>query len=360
MQSQKPCTFRSLLTLRSETMIRVENVSKIYTGKQGTVEAVKDVSLEISRGEIFGVIGFSGAGKSTLIRLLNGLETVTSGHIYINDKDITTLKRKELLKERQKIAMIFQHFNLLWSRTVEENIAFSLEIAGVPKAERKAKVAELIDLVGLTGREKSYPSQLSGGQKQRVGIARALANEPEVLLCDEATSALDPKTTKDILKLLVEINQELGLTIVLITHEMHVVRQICHRVAVMEEGRVVESGEVIEVFKNPQQPITKQFVGEERVDDEIDEVFNHLSTSLRPGVAVRIQYLGDRTGDAVLSEAIRKLDATVSILQAKVNITQKGILGSMIILIEEESSKAEEVIEYLKQAEIIVEVLEHV
>ena len=360
MQSQKPCTFRSLLTLRSETMIRVENVSKIYTGKQGTVEAVKDVSLEISRGEIFGVIGFSGAGKSTLIRLLNGLETVTSGHIYINEKDITTLKRKELLKERQKIAMIFQHFNLLWSRTVEENIAFSLEIAGVPKAERKAKVAELIDLVGLTGREKSYPSQLSGGQKQRVGIARALANEPEVLLCDEATSALDPKTTKDILKLLVEINQELGLTIVLITHEMHVVRQICHRVAVMEEGRVVESGEVIEVFKNPQQPITKQFVGEERVDDEIDEVFNHLSTSLRPGVAVRIQYLGDRTGDAVLSEAIRKLDATVSILQAKVNITQKGILGSMIILIEEESSKAEEVIEYLKQAEIIVEVLEHV
>lgn len=360
MQSQKPCTFRSLLTLRSETMIRVENVSKTYTGKQGTVEAVKDVSLEISRGEIFGVIGFSGAGKSTLIRLLNGLETVTSGHIYINEKDITTLKRKELLKERQKIAMIFQHFNLLWSRTVEENIAFSLEIAGVPKAERKAKVAELIDLVGLTGREKSYPSQLSGGQKQRVGIARALANDPEVLLCDEATSALDPKTTKDILKLLVEINQELGLTIVLITHEMYVVRQICHRVAVMEEGRVVESGEVIEVFKNPQQPITKQFVGEERVDDEIDEVFHHLSTSLRPGVAVRIQYLGDRTGDAVLSEAIRKLDATVSILQAKVNITQKGILGSMIILIEEESSKAEEVIEYLKQAEIIVEVLEHV
>ena len=360
MQSRKPCTFRSLLTLRSETMIRVENVSKTYTGKQGTVEAVKDVSLEISRGEIFGVIGFSGAGKSTLIRLLNGLETVTSGHIYINEKDITTLKRKELLKERQKIAMIFQHFNLLWSRTVEENIAFSLEIAGVPKAERKAKVAELIDLVGLTGREKSYPSQLSGGQKQRVGIARALANDPEVLLCDEATSALDPKTTKDILKLLVEINQELGLTIVLITHEMHVVRQICHRVAVMEEGRVVESGEVIEVFKNPQQPITKQFVGEERVDDEIDEVFHHLSTSLRPGVAVRIQYLGDRTGDAVLSEAIRKLDATVSILQAKVNITQKGILGSMIILIEEESSKAEEVIEYLKQAEIIVEVLEHV
>ena len=298
-------------------MIKVEHVSKTYKAKQGTVEAVKDVSLEISRGEILGIIGFSGAGKSTLIRLLNGLESVTSGQISINGKDITKLKRKALLKERQKIAMIFQHFNLLWSRTVEENIAFSLEIAGV-------------------------------------------ANDPEVLLCDEATSALDPKTTKDILKLLVEINERLGLTIVLITHEMHVVRQICHRVAVMEEGRVVESGEVIEVFKNPKQPITKQFVGEERVEDEMEEVFSHLATSLRPGVVVRIQYLGDRTGDAVLSEAIRKLDATVSILQAKVNITQKGVLGSMIILIEENEEKAEAVIQYLQKAEIIVEVLENV
>ena len=232
-------------------MIKVEHVSKTYKAKQGTVEAVKDVSLEISRGEIFGIIGFSGAGKSTLIRLLNGLESVTSGQISINGKDITKLKRKALLKERQKIAMIFQHFNLLWSRTVEENIAFSLEIAGVAKDARNRKVKELIELVGLSGREKAYPSELSGGQKQRVGIARALANDPEVLLCDEATSALDPKTTKDILKLLVEINERLGLTIVLITHEMHVVRQICHRVAVMVEGRVVESGEVIEVFKNP-------------------------------------------------------------------------------------------------------------
>ena len=338
-------------------MIKVEHVSKTYKAKQGTVEAVKDVSLEISRGEIFGIIGFSGAGKSTLIRLLNGLESVTSGRISINGKDITKLKRNALLKERQKIAMIFQHFNLLWSRTVEENIAFSLEIAGVAKDARNRKVKELIELVGLSGREKAYPSELSGGQKQRVGIARALANDPEVLLCDEATSALDPKTTKDILKLLVEINERLGLTIVLITHEMHVVRQICHRVAVMEEGRVVESGEVIEVFKNPKQPITKQFVGEERVEDEMEEVFSHLATSLRPGVVVRIQYLGDRTGDAVLSDAIRKLDA---ILQAKVNITQKGVLGSMIILIEEKKEKAEAVIQYLQKAEIIVEVLENV
>ena len=341
-------------------MIKIQEVSKIYHGKQGIVEAVKDVSLNINKGEIFGIIGFSGAGKSTLIRLLNGLESVTTGHIFVNDKDITTLKKKELLQERRKIAMIFQHFNLLWSRTVEENIAFSLEIAGVAKEVRQKKVAELIEIVGLTGREKSYPSQLSGGQKQRVGIARALANDPEVLLCDEATSALDPKTTKDILNLLVEINKRLGLTIVLITHEMHVVRQICHRVAVMEQGRVVETGEVLEVFKNPQQTITKQFVGEERSEQDLHDVFEHLSTSLRPGVAVRIQYLGDSTAEGILSEVIRKLDVSISILQAHVNVTQKGVLGSMIILIEEESGKAEEVIAYLRKAEIIVEVLENV
>lgn len=341
-------------------MIKIDHVSKVYNGKQGIVEAVKDVSLEISQGEIFGIIGFSGAGKSTLIRMLNGLESVTRGHIYVQGQDITTLKRKELLKERQKIAMIFQHFNLLWSRTVEENIALSLEIAGVKKELRQQKVAELIQVVGLEGREKSYPAQLSGGQKQRVGIARALANEPEVLLCDEATSALDPKTTKDILKLLVEINQKLGLTIVLITHEMHVVRQICHRVAVMEEGRVVEVGEVLEVFKNPQQAITKQFVGEERYEDELEEVFNHLEKSLRPGVVARIQYLGDSTAEGILSEVIRELSVSISILQAKVNVTQKGVLGSMIILIEEETHKAEKVIRYLQQAEIIVEVLENV
>ena len=338
-------------------MIELKKVNKIYNNK---VHALKDINLKVEKGDIYGIIGYSGAGKSTLVRLLNGLEVATDGEVIIDGDDFNKITEEQRRLKRQRIGMIFQHFNLLWSRTVAENIAFPLEILGKSKTEIKERVEELAKLVGLEDRLSAYPSQLSGGQKQRVGIARALANDPEVLLCDEATSALDPKTTKDILKLLVEINQELGLTIVLITHEMHVVRQICHHVAVMEEGRVVESGEVIEVFKNPQQPITKQFVGEERVDDEIDEVFHHLSTSLRPGVAVRIQYLGDRTGDAVLSDAIRKLDATVSILQAKVNITQKGILGSMIILIEEESSKAEEVIEYLKQAEIIVEVLEHV
>ena len=245
-------------------MIRVENVSKTYTGKQGTVEAVKDVSLEISRGEIFGVIGFSGAGKSTLIRLLNGLETVTSGHIYINEKDITTLKRKELLKERQKIAMIFQHFNLLWSRTVEENIAFSLEIAGVPKAERKAKVAELIDLVGLTGREKSYPSQLSGGQKQRIAIARALAMKPEVILFDEPTSALDPEMIKEVLDVMRSLAEE-GMTMLIVTHEMGFAKNVGNRILFMDKGEIIEDCSPKDFFENPTN---------ERIKDFLNKVLN--------------------------------------------------------------------------------------
>ena len=241
-------------------MITIKNVKKIFSTKQGDVTAVTDVNLEIQEGEIFGVIGYSGAGKSTLIRMLNGLEIPTDGSVTVANKQVSHIKGSELRTARQKIGMIFQHFNLLWSRTVRENISFPLEIAGVSKANRIKKVDELIKLVGLQGREDAYPSQLSGGQKQRVGIARALANDPKVLLCDEATSALDPQTTDSILDLLVDINERLGLTIVLITHEMHVIRKICHRVAVMEDGEIVEKGSVLEVFKNPQQLITKRFV----------------------------------------------------------------------------------------------------
>ena len=338
-------------------MIELKNVNKIYNNK---VNALKNINLKVEEGDIYGIIGYSGAGKSTLVRLLNGLEIATDGEVIIEGDDFNKITESERRLKRQRIGMIFQHFNLLWSRTVAENIAFPLEILGKSKNEIKERVEELAKLVGLEDRLNAYPSQLSGGQKQRVGIARALANDPEVLLCDEATSALDPKTTKDILNLLVEINKRLGLTIVLITHEMHVVRQICHRVAVMEQGRVVETGEVLDVFKNPQQTITKQFVGEERSEQDLHDIFEHLSTSLRPGVAVRIQYLGDTTAEGILSEVIRKLDVSISILQAHVNVTQKGVLGSMIILIEEESAKAEEVIDFLRKAEIIVEVLENV
>lgn len=341
-------------------MIRIENVSKVYSTKQGLVKAVDKVSLDIDTGDIYGIIGFSGAGKSTLVRLLNGLEKVSSGRVTINGKDITSLKRKDLLTARKKIAMIFQHFNLLWSRTVEQNIAFPLEIAGIPKDLAKIRAKELIDLVGLQGREQSYPSQLSGGQKQRVGIARALANNPEVLLCDEATSALDPKTTDDILKLLVDINKKLGLTIIMITHEMHVVSQICHKVAVMESGKVVEEGPVIEVFKKPQQEITKQFVGEEFAEDDLTHVYHHLEKSLKSGTLARIQYMGDKTAEGMLATVSREFDATISILQAKVNVTQEGPLGSMVIVVEENEEKTQAILNRFRQAGVSVEVLDNV
>src|SRR5699024_297082 len=230
------------------SLISINGLKKVYHLVKEEITAVDDISLQINEGDIFGVIGYSGAGKSTFVRLLNRLEEPTAGSISMQGKEMTTLSNKELRVARQDIGMIFQHFNLLWSRTTAE------------KNERKKRVQELIDLVGLNGREHAYPSQLSGGQKQRVGIARALANNPKVLLCDEATSALDPDTTNAILDLLLDINKKLGLTIILITHEMHVIRKICNRVAVMEAGSVIEQGDVMEVFTNPKHDVTKKFV----------------------------------------------------------------------------------------------------
>src|SRR5699024_5754502 len=226
-------------------MITLKNVDKIFSTKEKKIKAVDNVSLSIEAGEIYGIIGYSGAGKSTLIRMVNGLELPSSGEVYIDNQNLNELTHRELREQRQNIGMIFQHFNLLWSRTVKENILFPLEIAGIPKDERSERADELIDLVGLKGRENAYPSELSGGQKQRVGIARALANDPKVLLCDEATSSLDPQTTDNVLDLLVDINRRLNLTIVVITHEMNVIRKICHRVAVMDGGRIVEEGQVV-------------------------------------------------------------------------------------------------------------------
>jgi D-methionine transport system ATP-binding protein len=245
-------------------LIQLQDVVKTYParGKGQEVTALKGISLNIERGDIFGIVGYSGAGKSTLLRLINGLETPTSGSVLVDGKEISRLKNQELRQARQKIGMIFQHFHLLWSRTVRENVAFPLEIAGVPKREIAKKVDRLLERVGLSERADAYPSQLSGGQKQRVGIARALTNDPDVLLCDEATSALDPETTASILALLKEIHRETGITLVLITHEMSVVRAICNKMAVMENGSIVEVGEVEKIFRDPKHPLTKQFVKE--------------------------------------------------------------------------------------------------
>jgi D-methionine transport system ATP-binding protein len=241
-------------------LIQLSNIKKTFQTEHGVVHALSDVNLEIKEGEIFGIIGYSGAGKSTLIRLINLLEKPTSGTIMIEGRHLTDFNERQLREKRRTIGMIFQHFNLLWSRTVAQNIAFPLELTKMKKKQRDERIAELIQMVGLEGKESAYPAELSGGQKQRVGIARALANNPKVLLCDEATSALDPKTTDSILSLLSKINKTFGLTIILITHEMAVIRKICDRVAVLDKGRIVEEGNVDDVFAHPQQTITQEFV----------------------------------------------------------------------------------------------------
>ncbi|WP_243298899.1 methionine ABC transporter ATP-binding protein [Bacillus litorisediminis] len=338
-------------------MISIQKVSKFFKSKHGTITAVNDVNIDIKDGEIFGVIGYSGAGKSTLIRMLNGLEKPTRGEIQVGDKTISSIKGKDLRLARQKIGMIFQHFNLLWSRTVFDNIAFPLEIAGIPKKERTAKVNELIKLVGLEGREKAYPSQLSGGQKQRVGIARALANNPKVLLCDEATSALDPQTTDSILELLVDINEKLGLTIVLITHEMHVIQKICHRVAVMEAGRVVEIGSVLDVFKNPQQPVTKRFVQQVTEPEEALETIEHLIKQYPEGKIVKLSFVGESAEKPVITSIIRDFPVTVNILQGKISHTQHGSYGSLFIHLNGTDHDIAQVLNFLEKEQVGTEVL---
>lgn len=241
-------------------LIRLTKINKQYTHKKKSVKVLSEVTLHIHRGDIFGVIGYSGAGKSTLLRLMNGLESPTSGLVQIDDQNLPTLTQEELRLMRQKTGMIFQHFHLLWSRTVRGNVAFPLEVAGVPLIEIEKRVNKLLERVGLTEYKDAYPAQLSGGQKQRVGIARALANCPDVLLCDEATSALDTETTASIIQLLKEIHQEMGITIVFVSHEMDVVRSLCNKIAVMEKGRIVETGETVDVFSEPAHTVTKQLI----------------------------------------------------------------------------------------------------
>lgn len=341
-------------------MIKLSEVSKIYSAKSGNVTAVDNVSLEVEKGEIYGIIGYSGAGKSSLIRLLNGLEKPSSGTIEVAGKKLNTIKEADLRKARQKISMIFQHFNLLWSRTVSENISFPLEIAGIPKKKRDQRVKELIELTGLNGREKAYPSQLSGGQKQRVGIARALANNPEVLLCDEATSALDPETTDSILDLLTDINQKLGLTIVLITHEMHVIRKICHRVAVMESGKVVEEGKVLNIFQHPKQPITKRFVQQITEPEDTKETITELIRQYKTGKVVQLTFVGDSTGQPVITELIRQHHVEVNILHGKITQTHSGAYGTLFLHLEGEEAELAKALNFLKQHEVDAEVMTNV
>lgn len=341
-------------------MIKLEKVSKTFHGGGGDVAAVQDVTLDIREGEIFGIIGFSGAGKSTLVRCINLLERPTAGKVTVDGVELTGLDEKKLREVRRKIGMIFQHFNLLRSRTVYQNIAFPLRKSRLSKAEKDAKINSLLELVGLADKKDAYPSQLSGGQKQRVAIARALANDPKVLLCDEATSALDPQTTKSILSLLKKVNEELSITIVLITHEMAVVKDICDRVAIMELGRVVEQGATEEIFVHPKQPLTRDFISTASNMDkflELVEQENEL-TRLGPGdKLVLLTYSANNAGEPVISYLAEAFNVKANIIYGNIDILKGKTIGKLGVTLSGEPAQMEKALAYIKEQKVEVEVV---
>lgn len=318
-------------------MIKLEHLSKTFQTSSGEIEAVSDVSLTVEKGDIFGIIGLSGAGKSTLVRCMNFLEKPTSGKVIFAGVDMNTLSRKQLLQSRRKISMIFQNFNLLSQRTALGNVCYPLEITGVPKKQAISKAEKLLETVELTDRKNSYPSQLSGGQKQRVAIARALATDPEVLLCDEATSALDPNTTRAILELLKNINRELGVTIVVITHEMKVVEQICNKVAVLEGGKVVEQGLVKDVFLSPKSKIAKDLILPK----------NETVEQMVSGNVIRIAFDGQSAFEPLISNLTMECRTAVNILGADTKNIDGKAFGQMLLQLPEDETSVRRIKEYL-------------
>lgn len=341
-------------------MIELLNVTKSFKTKNKTIQALADVSLTVEKGEIFGVIGTSGAGKSTLIRCVNLLEKPNSGKVIVDHIELTKLSDAQLTLERRKIAMIFQHFNLLSSRTVFDNIAFPLELEGKSKSEIKEKVNSLLELVGLNDKAKDFPANLSGGQKQRVAIARALANDPKVLLCDEATSALDPATTKSILKLLKSINQKLNLTILLITHEMEVIKTICDKVAVIDHGKLAEQGNVEQIFTNPQQEITKGFI-QSSLNIELPLVYQNSLTSVDNGNSnplVKFMLTGNNDQSFVISNLFEKFQVKSKVISAQLEYV--GNLSFGVLLVELQGENINEALAYLENEYSNTEILGYV
>ncbi|NYT38773.1 methionine ABC transporter ATP-binding protein [Allopusillimonas soli] len=334
-------------------MIRLENLHKTYAAPGRISHALAGVDLRISQGEVFGIIGRSGAGKSTLIRMLNLLERPNEGRVWVNGQDITQFSDAQLRDYRRRVGMVFQHFNLLRSRTVLDNVRFPLRLAGMPRAEQDARANEVLALVGLGEHAGKYPRQLSGGQQQRVGIARALASRPELLLCDEATSALDPETTQSILRLLLDINQRLGLTIVLITHGMDVIRTVCDRVAVIDAGRIVEQGSVLDVFLHPQHAVTQSLLSESGMDGEGWRDMAH-------GVAgrlLRLSFRGDATAQPMLSRVSRELSVDLSILQGSVGSIKGTPYGQLVVSAQGGSTALEQMETFLSDKGVKCEVL---
>ena len=341
-------------------MIELEQISKTFADAGREVHAVNNVSLTIRNGDVFGIIGFSGAGKSTLVRCINLLERPTEGSVRIDGKELTRMPAKELRQARRKIGMIFQHFNLMPSRTIFGNVAYPLKGSGLRKDQIAEKVRKLLDLVGIADKENAYPSQLSGGQKQRAAIARALANDPDILLCDEATSALDPQTTKAILKLLERLNRELGITLVVITHEMAVVKEICNRVAVMDHGRVVEEGEVFSVFASPKEELTRSFIKTTSNLQKIEELIAAKSpvVALKPGERiVRLSYVERNASEPLISTMTKKYGVILNIIIADIEIVQNAPIGGTVGILSGPQDKMDEALEDLRSKNVGVEVI---
>ncbi|ROL71078.1 ABC transporter [Pseudomonas chlororaphis] len=342
--------------------VRFIGLTKTYQGQQGPVHALHGIDLAIQHGEVFGIIGRSGAGKSSLIRTINRLEQPSSGRVLIDQVDIGDFDEDRLVELRRRIGMIFQHFNLMSAKTVWQNVELPLKVAGVPKEQRERKVRELLELVGLQDKHKAYPAQLSGGQKQRVGIARALVHDPAILLCDEATSALDPETTQSILGLLKEINQRLGLTIVLITHEMAVIRDICDRVVVLEHGHVVEQGPVWEVFGNPQHEVSKTLLAplQHSLPEELQSRLQEQSPSADAALVLRLQFTGSQREEPDLAALFNALGGKVRLLQGGVERIQGHALGQLLLAVTASPLDAEALRQRASQWAQQVEVLGYV
>jgi D-methionine transport system ATP-binding protein len=344
-------------------MIQLTGITKVYSESANPIQALRGIDLRVKAGEIYGIIGKSGAGKSTLIRCINMLERPSEGKVVVDSQEITAMSEKELRQARKKMGMIFQHFNLLSCRTVFDNVAFPLELAGKSKQEIAAEVLPLLELVGLTDRMDQYPAQLSGGQKQRVAIARALANKPKVLLCDEATSALDPQTTRSILELLKDINRKLMLTIVLITHEMQVIKEICDRVAVIEDGLIIEQGLVVDLFIKPQTATTRDFI-RTIISHDLPAMladYEFSPESLEAGsLMLRLTFLGRLAEEPFIARLIRKFQVDVNILCGNIDTIQDTLFGTLVIELSGEQAAVRSALNYLQSFDLRIEVIGYV
>lgn len=335
-------------------MIEFKNISKHYQLKGQTIRALDQINLQIPDGSIFGIIGYSGAGKSTLIRLINLLERPNDGQVIINQKDFTALDARSLRQERANIGMIFQHFNLLQSKTVAANIEMPMKLLGWSKADREKRLAELLEFIDLKHKKDAYPDELSGGQKQRVGIARALANHPKILLCDEATSALDPQTTKSVLDLLKKINKEQGITIVMVTHEMDVIESVCDYVAVMEQGKVIETGSTLEIFSQPQHPTTKNFIQTVLQQQLPFNILQNLENQNHNSI-YSLQFLGTSAQETVVQAAIKQFDISLNILFANMTEINGSVIGQMFVQLLGDPVVIEQAVAFFQQNGVKVE-----